>query len=103
MQIMERSVVFLFQRATSSHIFSAIVPGNIELSLCQTANACGTELADKLMATEAHDILAEAKEQTAKAVLEEKARKEKEASGKARQAAAAAGGEQPVTEKKQAK
>lgn len=64
--------------ATNGHLFAAIVPGNIDLALCHIAEEVGTELANRLLATEAADILAEAKEQTAKAVMEEKARKERE-------------------------
>jgi len=52
------------------------------LALCQAAEAAGTELANRLLATEAADILAEAKKQTAKAVIEEKERKDREAAAK---------------------
>lgn len=65
--------------STNGITFSSIVHGSIDLALCQTAEAVGIELANKLLATEAATILAEAKAQTAKAVLEEKARKEQEA------------------------
>ncbi|KAL4228446.1 hypothetical protein ACF0H5_011492 [Mactra antiquata] len=70
------------KRATNGHTFSSIVHGDIELALCQTAEATGIELANKLLGTEAADILAEAKKQTAQAVIEEKARKEREAAEK---------------------
>jgi len=75
------------QKATNGHVFAAIVPGEIDLSLCQVAESVGVELAERLMATEAKEILAEAKRETAKAVIEEKARKDKEAAEKAKQAA----------------
>ncbi|WAR04355.1 HEM3-like protein [Mya arenaria] len=67
------------KKATNGHTFSAIVHGNIELVLCQTAEAAGMELANRLLVTEAADILAEAKRQTAEAVIAEQKRKEQEA------------------------
>ena len=69
---------FVFQQCVQNgHTFSSIVHGDIELALCQAANTAGLQLAEKLLKTEAAEILKEAKEQTAKAVLEEKARKDK--------------------------
>lgn len=71
--------------ATNGHLFAAIVPGNIDPALCHIAEEVGTELANLLLATEAANILAEAKEQTARAVMEEKARKEREMVEKTKQ------------------
>lgn len=65
--------------STNGVTFSAIVHGSIDLSLCETAENAGIDLANRLLATEAATILKEAKEQTAKAVIEEKERKEREA------------------------
>lgn len=72
------------KKHTNGHTFSAIVSGNIEIALCEVANAVGVELANRLLQTEARTILETAKQQTAKAVIEEQARKEREAAERAR-------------------
>ena len=71
--------MFLFQISTNDATFSSIVNGNIDKCLCEIAENAGIELANRLLATEAATILKEAKEQTAKAVIEEKERKAREA------------------------
>ena len=70
-------IVLLQKYTTNGHTFSSIVHGDIDVELCKIAEAAGIQLADALLKTEAAEILKEAKEQTAKAVIEEQARKEK--------------------------
>lgn len=70
---------------TNGQAFSAIVGGNIDLAMCQVADSTGTELANRLLQTEAKTILETAKAQTAKAVIEEQERKKREAEEKAGQ------------------
>lgn len=71
------------KQTTNGHTFSAIVSGHIDVALCQVAELAGTELAKRMLQTEAKNILEIAKEQTAKAVIEEQMRKEREAAEKA--------------------
>ena len=75
--------IFFFQQ-TNGHTFSAIFHGHIPLALCQVAEAAGIELANRLLQTEAREILETAKQQTAKAVIEEQERKKREAEEKAK-------------------
>lgn len=70
---------------TNGVTFSCIVHGDIDLKLCQTAETVGQQLAENLLKTDAKSILEEAKKQTAQAVIEAAADKQRQKEATANQ------------------